>query len=56
LRNYPDAKRAYAALKRDLAKQYADDLLTYQRAKLPFVQDILTLSGGVSGGSYGQDQ
>ncbi len=49
LRNHPDAKRAYAALKRDLAKQYADDLLTYQRAKLPFVQDILTLSGGVSG-------
>ena len=47
-RNYlsahPQSRRAYAALKRCLARQYAGDLLNYQRAKLPFVQDILAHS------------
>lgn len=41
LRNHPEARKAYATLKRNLAKQYVDDLSAYQRAKLPFVQEIL---------------
>ena len=41
LRNHPQSRRAYADLKHRLARQYAGDLLAYQRAKLPFVQDML---------------
>jgi GrpB-like predicted nucleotidyltransferase (UPF0157 family) len=41
LRVHPQARWAYAALKQQLSKRYADDLLAYQRAKLPFVWDIL---------------
>jgi GrpB-like predicted nucleotidyltransferase (UPF0157 family) len=41
LRNHPEARKAYENLKRYLAQQYADDLSAYQRAKLPFVQEIL---------------
>ena len=39
--NGEDIKAAYAALKENLAQQYKGDLLAYQRAKLPFVQEIL---------------
>ena len=41
LRADPTARRAYANLKRRLAQEHANDLLSYQRAKLPFVQEIL---------------
>jgi GrpB-like predicted nucleotidyltransferase (UPF0157 family) len=42
VRRHPKEMQAYAALKEKLAQQYKDDLLAYQRAKLPFVQEILT--------------
>jgi len=41
LKNHPKERQVYAALKKDLAQQHKDDLLSYQRAKLPFVQEIL---------------
>lgn len=41
LRTHPEARRAYAALKHHLARQYTGDLLAYQCAKLPFVEKIL---------------
>lgn len=42
LRTHPEARRAYADLKLRLAQQYIGDLLAYQRAKLPFIEQILT--------------
>jgi GrpB-like predicted nucleotidyltransferase (UPF0157 family) len=44
LRTHPQVRRTYAALKHDLAWRHAGDLLAYQRAKLPFVQEILARS------------
>ena len=41
LRSHPEAKQAYATLKRNLAQQYVNDLSAYQRAKLPFVKEML---------------
>lgn len=41
LKSHPKAKQTYAALKRNLARQHVDDLLAYQRTKLPFVRQIL---------------
>lgn len=53
LRSHPEAREAYATLKRNLAKQFVDDLSAYQRAKLPFVQKILTSQGKIRGEIYG---
>lgn len=40
--HHPEASHAYAELKSKLAIQYPDDLLAYQKAKLPFVDEVLT--------------
>jgi GrpB-like predicted nucleotidyltransferase (UPF0157 family) len=50
LRTHPSARREYAQLKQNLAQEFADDLLAYQRAKLPFVQKILSKTTGLSPG------
>ena len=41
LKIHSKERQAYAILKEKLARQYANDLLFYQRAKLPFVQERL---------------
>jgi GrpB-like predicted nucleotidyltransferase (UPF0157 family) len=43
LRAHPQDRRAYAALKHDLARHHAEDLPAYQHAKLPFVREIFGL-------------
>ena len=42
LKVHSKERQAYANLKEKLARQYAKDLLSYQRSKLPFIQEILS--------------
>ena len=44
LRAHPDTARAYAELKRSLAKQFEFDRETYTESKGPFVQEVLALA------------
>ena len=47
LRANPETARAYGALKRDLARQYTDDVDLYAQSKTNFVTGIL-LAAGIS--------
>jgi GrpB-like predicted nucleotidyltransferase (UPF0157 family) len=44
---HPDIARQYADLKRQLARQFADDLRAYQDGKLPFVEWVGELAAQV---------
>jgi GrpB-like predicted nucleotidyltransferase (UPF0157 family) len=41
LRAHPEAREAYARLKRDLAERYPDDRLAYNEGKTGFILDVL---------------
>lgn len=45
LREHPDARDAYAALKRTLYARHSDDRPAYTEAKGPFIESILTKAG-----------
>ena len=42
MRHHDEASLAYTELKSKLVAQFPNDLLAYQKAKLPFVQEVLT--------------
>jgi GrpB-like predicted nucleotidyltransferase (UPF0157 family) len=49
LRTHPEAARAYAALKHDLAARHRDDREAYTAAKEDFVREILALAKRAGG-------
>ena len=50
LRGHPDAASRYDALKRDLARRYANDIDAYVEGKSAFVEGILAVDGGEARG------
>jgi GrpB-like predicted nucleotidyltransferase (UPF0157 family) len=44
LRAHPEARAAYANLKRELADRYCDDRLAYNEGKTGFILDILLVA------------
>lgn len=45
LRAHPETARAYADLKRDLARQFPDDIDSYATSKTTFVTGVLQAAG-----------
>ena len=50
LRGHPEAAARYDALKRDLARRYANDIDAYVEGKSAFVEGILAVDGGEARG------